>query len=656
MYNLPRRPLSPRLAFRTIVILACFFILSGTVWLWHGESLKITHLSATATAIAEADGEAGTPTAAPEPTPEPTEEPEEHDLEPERLSHPIDYLIQKAEARHKYILEKQSNNLASAAAAYRKKRGRHPPPGFDEWFKFAQEHDAVIVEDFFDQIYQDLTPYWGLEAADLRRQAKGFPHLISVRNGVANMTTDKDRPWMDLWLDLTRSIQKWLPDVDIPINVMDESRVIAPWDEVDRRVREEGRLRKMVQVKDVVGEYTGLKDVDEHLAKPTDVEWITTGSYWDAARVGCPPQSMSRNATSVNKLTGPPPMHANFPPRSFEGYVLNWTTIRDPCWQPELRESHGTFVEPVSQSTTHTLMPLFGGSKLPMNNDILLPPAMYWSDDVLYSGGDDHGPAWEKKEHKLMWRGAATGGRNRESNWTRFHRHRFVSMVNGSAIQEAERNVSGPNQGPNFVLQSYRTYNLRAVQHTDLGSWLSKITDVGFVSLDCFPQTGNAQCPYTDHYFSVKKPVPMKEQYSYKYLADLDGNSFSGRYLGFLRSTSVPIKASIYSEWHDSRLTPWLHFVPMDNSYVDVYGILDYFMGTSGTSHVEQGEYLRELAHDRAGKKIALAGKEWAEKVLRKEDMQIYVMRLLMEYARVCDDKREVMGYVKDLEERIQLD
>jgi hypothetical protein len=31
--------------------------------------------------------------------------------------------------------------------------------------------------------------------------------------------------------------------------------------------------------------------------------------------------------------------------------------------------------------------------------------------------------------------------------------------------------------------------------------------------------------------------------------------------------------------------------------------------------------------------------------VLRREDMQIYVMRLLLEYARLCDDDRDVLGW-----------
>ena len=128
----------------------------------------------------------------------------------------------------------------------------------------------------------------------------------------------------------------------------------------------------------------------------------------------------------------------------------------------------------------------------------------------------------------------------------------------------------------------------------------------------------------------------MAEQYNNKYLPDIDGNSFSGRYRGFLGSSSLPIKATIYDEWHDSHLVPWKHFVPMDNTFDDIYGIMEYFIGN---------ENVGLAGHDDVAEKIATEGKEWTERVLRKEDMQIYVMRLLLEYARLCDDERDVLGW-----------
>jgi len=136
--------------------------------------------------------------------------------------------------------------------------------------------------------------------------------------------------------------------------------------------------------------------------------------------------------------------------------------------------------------------------------------------------------------------------------------------------------------------------------------------------------------------------MSMGDQFERKFLPDIDGNSFSGRYRGFLMSTSLPIKATIFKEWHDSRLIAWKHFVPMDNRFMDFHGIMQYFLGY-------QSQNIKIPNHDKEAEKIAVAGQEWAMKVLRKEDMQIYTLRLLLEFARIADDRRDKMGWVGDL-------
>ncbi|EDN08295.1 predicted protein [Histoplasma mississippiense (nom. inval.)] len=49
--------------------------------------------------------------------------------------------------------------------------------------------------------------------------------------------------------------------------------------------------------------------------------------------------------------------------------------------------------------------------------------------------------------------------------------------------------------------------------------------------------------------------------------------------------------------------------------------------------------------HTREGEFIAEEGRKWAEKALRKEDMEIYMFRLLLEWARLTDDKRDRLGF-----------
>lgn len=324
----------------------------------------------------------------------------------------------------------------------------------------------------------------------------------------------------------------------------------------------------------------------------------------------------------------------NAEPHSTDGFVSNFTLSVDICHQPDLQGLEGVFIEPLSTSTCGVLFPLFGGSKLSVNNEILLPAPMYYNEEERFTGGDARGAAWADKTHGVIWRGVATGGKNRAENWKGFQRHRFVAMNNATTLARVE---SGEEQPENFVLPPKES-GVAAQKEGKLSEWVETWSNVSFTDLSCYPVGEHGRCNYTDHYFDAIDGMPMSQQFDFKYLPDIDGNSFSGRYRGFLKSSSVPVKAALWREWHDSRLVAWQHFVPMDSRFGDYYGIMEYFLGSDQVK-----------AHDNAGEQIANAGSEWAEKVLRKEDMQIYVLRLLLEYGRLIDDRREKMGWVQDV-------
>ena len=575
--------------------------------------------------------------------------------------HPIDTLIKDAADEWDGLLRKETKGLKAAAEAYRRRRGRHPPPRFDEWYRYAQERDALFVEDLFDRIYDDLNPFWALEPNTLRRQASTYMQRVSVRDGTASITADRERMRTTVFHSLISSIAEHLPDLDIAVNVMDESRIVVPWETLNRYIRTEQKDRKLVDPSRVVDSYTSGWWYD--IRGEESLDWVRNGSHWSLARQGCHPNSpAARHKDAKIDLSEAPPVPNTRPPFSNAGYVGNWTVAKDVCVRPELHALHGAFVEPVSFINTQKLFPLFGECKLSVNNEILLPAAMYWSDDTVYSGGPEHGGLWEEKQDQVVWRGVASGGRNNKENWRFFQRHRFVSMMNGTSVEAAEQPASSPyneNNPSNFAIPLQNQYDVTAQQRQDreptnkssLGEWLKSITNVAFNKLLCFPaEADDSTCSYVHPYFSVQPEIPMAQQYNYKLLPDIDGNTFSGRYRGFLLSTSLPIKATIYNEWHDSRLIAWQHFVPMDNTFVDVYGLLQYFLGYRDDKEGSKGFGRRPTvkAHDDYAKAIARNGKAWAERVLRKEDMQIYVYRLLLEYARVCDDARDVLGYVGD--------
>lgn len=188
---------------------------------------------------------------------------EDHSDQPKQATtkgtHPIDRLIDAADKQFTDILSRESHSLHEAAAAYRKRRGRHPPPGFDVWYKYAQERNAVMVEDFWDQIYHDLEPFWALPSNEIRKGAWDYEMTIKVRNGIA--TAQSDWFWTQIWLSLIQTLQHLLPDMDIALNAMDEPRLVVPWEKMSEFMNKASASRGMVPAKDALNDF-------ERLAQP----------------------------------------------------------------------------------------------------------------------------------------------------------------------------------------------------------------------------------------------------------------------------------------------------------------------------------------------------------------------------------------------------
>lgn len=51
--------------------------------------------------------------------------------------------------------------------------------------------------------------------------------------------------------------------------------------------------------------------------------------------------------------------------------------------------------------------------------------------------------------------------------------------------------------------------------------------------------------------------VPLSRSWNYKYALDMDGMSYSGRFMALLASKSVPVKATLYKEFWTDWIEPW---------------------------------------------------------------------------------------------------
>lgn len=434
--------------------------------------------------------------------------------EPTSKPHPIDRLIADAESDFEALADAANQETSTAAQAYRERRGRHPPPGFDEWMEYAVAHDSLVIEEFFDQIYQDLEPFWSVDPRTIRARAASWPSaVITVRNNSASLRQARSDPndeWVSIWLEAVQGLSSRLPDIDIALNLIDEPRVIVPWEEIQEHIQNATRTkttREPTKQNPSFNYYSSYEPLSDE--PPSADQWEDEDPYWSLARLACPSDSAARTSPvpTDEELQTPPTFDTTaWPDHSYLGYVSNWTLARSVCENPHLRSLHGYLINPLVHSTNTTLLPIFSGCKVSgVNNDILLPPAYYLFDKEVFSGNLDatHLLPWADKEPKAIWRGAANGGSHRRETWGRFHRHRLVSMLNASQVTAAE-GLSYPWTPPisaeqeeiflkatvqNIPMPNASLYPLGALatDPSTLGAWTAQIGDAAFTHFECWP-------------------------------------------------------------------------------------------------------------------------------------------------------------------------
>ncbi|KKY18131.1 putative capsular associated protein [Phaeomoniella chlamydospora] len=591
-------------------------------------------------------------------------------------SHPIDKLIRAADKRYRTLAKSETHTLTEAARIYRARRGRHPPPGFDAWFKIAKENNGVLIESFFDQIYDDLEPFWGANPHDLREFAKQWPYVISIRHGKPILRIQTEQPnfgnyWLFIWRDMIQEMPP-LPDVDLSMWIGDEPRVMLAFQHVtEYMTRAEQQRRKQIslpihRLRNYFPSYEKLKGKIFATDPLENYTSIAPREYWDFVVDACKPDDpVHTESYRLLNSSIPPVFSDNYTTGSLQGYVSNFSLSKSVCHNPNLRSLHGHMIWPHLSSIYTDLKPIFGVAKLAgASNDILVPTPEHWQNHGLYAGLDTTIP-WKNKKAAAVWRGSATGGQHNESNWWGFQRHRLISMMNSTAVTYVEhemRNLSklsyqqlqaahpktfdwGLN---NIAYPSQLLFNITAQAYDKLGAWAGNIADGGFTHQYCNPWRLMApanECAYTTPYYSIVPKLNMSEILHHKYLPDVDGQSSSGRFRGFLESLSAPIKATIFTEWHDARLVPWKHFIPMSNEFQEWWGLMEYFVGYKGNSTNET----TVKGHDAVGEMIGRDGSEWTHRVERKEDMMLYFYRVILEYARICADRRVELGFSDDL-------
>ncbi|KAL4982426.1 hypothetical protein BDW68DRAFT_192169 [Aspergillus falconensis] len=474
-------------------------------------------------------------------------------------------LVEDAEQQFNQLLERQSRTLSDAVKEYRRRYNMHPPPYFDKWFEFARSKGVELIDEY-DTIYHTLLPFWALKPQTIRaraREALGYDNGlfgVLIRGGQVSLAEglDGEHEWQrDATLAMLKNFVRYLPDMDLVFNAHDEPRVVVPSEDLQRLVAiaKYSVIPNAFQARLLVNEWSARPEdlnkgdrIDE--VRTTRFNKISHQPAWTSSRISCPVGS------PVRSLDEDPPDNTSGYALGELGFIHNTTAFSDVCNTPSLRNTYGFFDRPNVFAVVHDLFPVFSQSKISTFQDILYPSPWYWANKVPYVMQKDYN--WEEKIDKLYWRGSTTGGFSKGGGWRRHHRQLMVSNIN--ALDNAK--VLAKTDGEQWEAKEVDRSNYR------------DLFDVQFTSVG---QCDRNDCAAQMEFFNITEPVEQQEAWSYKYLIDIDGNAFSGRYHAFLKSNSLACKVALFREWHDERLKPWVHYVPLSLKGDELVETMRYF-------------------------------------------------------------------------------
>ncbi|KAJ9127127.1 hypothetical protein QFC24_001363 [Naganishia onofrii] len=304
-------------------------------------------------------------------------------------------------------------------------------------------------------------------------------------------------------------------------------------------------------------------------------------------------------------------------------FIHDHSPTMDFCQHPSLKKLHGAMSLDYLDRSPSELRPLFVLSKYITDSEFLQTAIQGFKNQTDLKPTDTI-PWEEKTESKLFWRGSSTGGFDKKIPWEWSHRMRLHFLINGEKGKEEDmkhemKQVMVPDGKDGFSIDSLDRATLNRAY-----------MDVGLAGKPMQCQSNNL-CEDIEAKVRFSPYVPPDTGGRYKYA--LDGNGWSQRYARLLSSGSVVLKMTMFPEWYQDWITPWLHYIPVKASYEDLYDIMAFFAGPVKAD----GQIDESLGHDYLAKEIAENGQEFVKEHWRWEVMQAYMFRLLLENAMSYD-------------------
>ncbi|KAI0006490.1 glycosyltransferase family 90 protein [Xylariaceae sp. FL0662B] len=556
--------------------------------------------------------------------------------------HPVDDLVYKSRVetdrwlRHATV----STTLKLAVAEYKDRHhGRDPPRNFDKWFEFAQQRKSVVI-DRFDQIENDILPFWGMKQKKIRdgfEILKNMPDvgIINIADGKAYHNEPSDplqKVALDEAVSMISTFVEHLPSMSIAINLNERPRILVPWDEVHRLTMTASKTHfqllpdyRLNRREDgAVPLADNSDDASKTPSNPTTPPYVSAKKFRQLQALACAPGSATRAGVHWDVRDF---CFSCVMPHSQGQFLQDWDMSLNTCHQPDIFNLHDFHTTPHRYELYQDLLPLFSRSKAGGFNDIIMP---------LIRPDIDQEPdakTFDEKKNLVYWQGDIKDSKTiTQQSFHGGHRNRLIRLTNNPSVTDKVSMLLGVYVN---AQEKFQYEDTRVQEANGPLPFETSFTNV--------EPCDDVDCRLLLQEFGSKEPGTALENRYVMLLDSADGPP--PNLLRTLRSNSVPVLSSIFREWHTERLMPWVHFIPIDARYHALHSTLSYFIGLKGRGVVNGRQPLTEGRTEDA-RWIAEEGRKWANKALRREDMEVYLFRLLLEWGRVIDDDRDKLGFV----------
>ncbi|KAL4727440.1 hypothetical protein ACLX1H_006352 [Fusarium chlamydosporum] len=565
------------------------------------------------------------------------------------VRHPISDFIYRANIRQARWMQeaKTSNSLPVAHKIYKERHdGRDPPPAFVDWYELAK---YTVVIDQFDQIDRDLAPFKAIPPHKLRQRASlvsQMPgvHVIGVKNGNASRlpeVTGHDAELLDGLVATINRFSKFLPDMLFPINLGTTPRILPSWETANGQSRSDlTPLINLISKRSAgegVEEGDELKPAETPVPKPLPAlpesprldqpSMIPLAKYRQMQVEACPPGSRTR--TSPHWNIGE--FCADCVRRHSKAQLMvNWERSLEYCAQPDLKYLHGMSLSSPHADPIRDLLPLFGPSKSEPFKDILIPLPQPEDNKADISWNFD------RRYDSMFWRGQTGNGYISDQALRGNHKFRFLHML-------SNRN---PEDKVTMILPWAKDTSI--YRHEMVPIEEANLVVPTSVGMNDYSGCKGHNCELLRQTYPIVDESKDQEPLEYRYILLLDqDNGPSPNLLRVLRSKSVPLISTLFRTWYSDRLIPWLHFVPIDTRYQGLHATLTYFTGTHKKAYINGRDTdVKGQANDATW--IAQQGAKWANEALGEKDGEVYLFRLMLEWARLVDDRRDEIGTIQN--------